>query len=166
MLIFGIGSVLEPMIYLIGSQLIIVASIITLCCSYYFVWKAFRQSGKRLAQINNVSNQAEELKRHKMERKLVNKVLTLIGFYMGAVVPALIFAFIALVQWLRPHILLEEVIKYANLFMTYVGLSNSCCNPIIYVWKDATFRAACKRFLRKKDVIPSPRNNPTLQSSV
>ena len=54
-LIFGIGYLVEPIIYMLGNLLVIVISVITLCGSYYYVWKAFKQSGKR-----NESDRREE----------------------------------------------------------------------------------------------------------
>ena len=157
MLIFGLIYIFEPVIYMMVGPLIIFMSITTLCCSYYFVWKAFRQSGERLAQISNASNQEEERKRFERERKLVHKVLTLIGFYIAAYVPTLIYVIILFVD--RTRLLSQDILVYATLITSYVGLTNSCCNPFIYVWKDARFRTACKRFLLKRDATAPPTGN-------
>ena len=165
MLLFGIGCLFVELVYLLGSQLIIVASTVVLCCSYYFVWKAYQQSGIRLVQVGNASNQAEERRRRQQERKLANKVLTLIGFYMVAFIPTILFTALLIVQLSRPDLVSEEGLKYGNLITTYLGLSNSCCNPFIYVWKDAAFRTACKRLFRKRAVVHPPRNNITCQTS-
>ncbi|XP_066928787.1 histamine H2 receptor-like [Clytia hemisphaerica] len=165
-LIFGISSNFYPVVYIFGGQLLIIVSVIILCCSYYFVWKAFRQSGKLLSRETNTPNQVAERKRHEQEQKLVNKVLILIAFYLAAFVPSLFFQGLLLVQGSMPSAVSVEALQYTNLFVAYAALSNSCFNPFIYVWKDAGFRLACKRLLRRRAVFaPSRTVNQTNQIS-
>ena len=164
LLLLGIISLINPLIYMWGGPIIIVTSITVLCCSYYFVWKAFHQSGKRLAQRITIPNLAEERKRHKGEQKLVNKLLILIGCYLAAFVPSIIFITMVFIQKFLPDYVSQEVAKYVNVIAIYIALSNSCCNPFIYIWKDAKFRTACKRLLQNRGVIPS-KNNTEVQTS-
>ncbi|XP_066913106.1 cannabinoid receptor 1-like [Clytia hemisphaerica] len=164
-LIFSIICVFKRLVYYLASPLIIIVSVILLSTSYYFVWKAFQQSGKRISELSAIgNNNVEAQKRLKKSQRLAKKVLTLIIFYLAAFVPTIIFIIISLVQQSKPELVSDNLLMYTYLIMTYIGLSNSCCNFFIYILKDPEFKTACTRLLRRSGVV-RPSNNTIRQSN-
>ncbi|XP_066913248.1 histamine H2 receptor-like [Clytia hemisphaerica] len=150
MLAFSSFCLAEPLVYYFGSPLIIIGSVITLCTCYYFVWKAFQQSEARIREISNTNNDAKTKRRHKRAHRLARKVLNLIAFYLAFYVPTLFFVVLSLIQAAKPKVISADFLSYTYYIMSYVGLSNSCCNPFIYLWRDREFRADFERLFWRR----------------
>ncbi|XP_066921892.1 sphingosine 1-phosphate receptor 3-like [Clytia hemisphaerica] len=131
-----------------GFILVVIAC---LFCCYFFIWKAVKQSRRRVATDNNINN------RHRQQRdvKLARKVSLIIISYLIGLTPILIFIILVQIKHTSLGFLSTDFIMNFFLVAAYFGLSNSCVNPLIYVWSDAEFRKACKRLLKIRKAQPS-----------
>ena len=140
---YNIAGITFPIVFLFGS--------------YFFIWKAIRQSRRRVA-TNTISD------RHQAQREIIlaKKVSIIIIGYIIALSPAIIFLVLVQVSQSNPGLFSIDFIGSAFLFMAFMGLSNSCINPMIYVGSDPIFRKVCKQLLR---IYKEPSDSETCEKS-
>uniref|UniRef100_A0A7M5XI68 G-protein coupled receptors family 1 profile domain-containing protein n=2 Tax=Clytia hemisphaerica TaxID=252671 RepID=A0A7M5XI68_9CNID len=128
--------------------------IIFLFCSYFYIWKAVKQSRRRV-ETNTVSDRRQTQR----QIKLAHKVFIIIIGYLIALLPSLTFVILIQINNSNPGFLSLDFITNTFLVVAYIGLSNSCVNPLVYVWGDPEFRRACRQLLRRRSA--KVENRPT-----
>ena len=113
-----------------------------LFASYYFIWKAVKESRGRVG-ANTASNRQQTQR----DIKLAKKVSIIIIGYLIALSPSIVFVILIQINESNPGFLSIEFILNMFLIASWIGLSNSCVNPIVYVGSDTDFRKACKKLL-------------------
>ena len=128
-----------------------VSAVIFMCVSYYYILKAVRQSRRRIAANIGSHQQVSHYIR------CTKKVLLIIICYLIACLPTLFLIFVMLVALADPNLFSENWHVYTPVIVTYIGLSNSCVNPFLYVWKDPNFKAGCQMLIRRtRTALPPP----------
>ena len=142
--IFALSTIMLSFVYLAILPLFLIVSTLIICVSYYLIWKAVKESQRRIA-FNTVGNRQEQ----RVQNRMAKKVFLLITMYLCVVAFLFIHAILSFVVYKKPGIISTEVMAIVLVITTYVTLSNSCSNLVAYVWKDPEFKAACKRSIRK-----------------
>ncbi|XP_066933292.1 melanopsin-like [Clytia hemisphaerica] len=142
-LVFGLCCMLFSGLYVTLFPLFYFASTIIICVSYYLIWKAAKESQRRIA-FNTVCNR----QRQRVQNRLVKKVLLLIAIYLVVITHSFAYVILSIIAVKRPDLLSIDFMVYAQVISMYVALSNSWMNLPVYVWRDPDFTAACKRLIR------------------
>lgn len=139
----AIGCILNTHIYIWGNILATWANVLSMCICYYLIVKSVRQSRQRINK-NNVNDKKEQ----QYHIRLAKKVTIVIAMYIVSLLPAQIFLTLIQINKAIPGLLSANFKTHLYVVVSYVGLSNACVNPIIYISKDQDFKTVCKKLLR------------------
>ena len=137
-----VGSVIEIRVYYITSPPYLIITTVILCACYYYIWKTVRESQRRIASHSH--NVRQDRRR---QNRLTKKVLMLVLVYLIIFVFSVVYTVCRFLISKQVILVSQELKIYALLVTYFVVTSNSCLNPMIYIWKDPEFKAACKRLL-------------------
>ena len=141
-LLGSIGAVLYWAIYIFVTSLFFIGTIIALIVGYFLIWRAVRQSQRRIA-ASSITRDT-----HRENVRLAKKVSIIVIFYLVAFIPSLIYIILSL----GFHVFSNQAKSMLYVFSLFTVFSNSAVNPFLYAWKDPAFKTTCKRLLKKNKV--------------
>ena len=159
MFLFALAGNMNIMFYVVIGPTFVLISIIILCTSYYFIWKAVKASCRRISahEPNKIISRQEQ----KRQNRLAKKVLVLIIFYILCFFPTFLFSILVILT--RTGYVTMVISAHVYFVTLFITLFNSCLNPFLYVWNDPEFKSACKRMIRKNKGLAKVhfRNSPS-----
>eukprot|EP00111_Clytia_hemisphaerica_P022078 TCONS_00064873-protein len=144
----ALGCVYNVYYFVWANFCFVLGPITALTVCYVIIWRAVKRSRQRIANAASGTSKVNEQR----QVKLTRKVTLLIACYLVFLLPMLAWLIIVQVNTNNPGTISLEVFTHLFLVVSLFGLSNSCCNPVIYVMSDPMFKRAFKRMLGKTNI--------------
>ncbi|XP_014477332.1 PREDICTED: octopamine receptor 1 [Dinoponera quadriceps] len=139
-----------PRDYIVAIQMpLFLLTWVTMFLLYTKIWKEAKMCARRM-NLSIVSSFTE-----KNDRKSVQVVLMILGCFSICWLPYFIVACMRSFDWMRDSTDIWYKVTFA------LALANSGMNPLIYAWKNTSFRRAFQRILRLKS--PNNKLNSSLK---
>ena len=137
--LFGValGCILNGIFFYWANIFLVSGQVTMLIVCYYLVFKAVVKSKKDLEDIQLTVHSKRHQKRH---LKLAKKVSVLIICYLISLMPSLLWLVLIIISNATTQFLTPVIIINMHAVIAFFGLSNSCINPLIYLFKDSEFR--------------------------
>ncbi|XP_066912827.1 histamine H2 receptor-like [Clytia hemisphaerica] len=135
-----VAAEIDITVYYIATPIYLIGTTMLICVFYYYIWKTAHDSQRRVESFSS-----REMKSQRRQSNLAKKALTLILVYLVIVMLSMaysVFTFLTMRKIILVPIESEIYTFWVTMFFV---TSNSCLNPLIYIWQDREFKVACKR---------------------